>query len=187
MPKSDELAPRPVMTGIPVWKRFTTSRPDDVNATGAARHPFVIVGGGPVGLTMALDLACYGHPVVVLNALDFIPAGSKAICFAKRSLDIYTRLGIGERLVDKGVVWNTGKVFWRDDPKPIYEFDLLPIKDQQNPAFINLQQYYLEEYLVDALADYPQVDIRWGNRLTALEPRADGVTRPLSARPALTS
>ena len=44
------------------------------------------------------------------------------------------------------------------------------------PAFINLQQYYVEEYLVDRAARAPdRIDLRWKNRVTALEQRADGV------------
>jgi len=138
--------------------------------------PVLIAGAGPVGLAMALDLGQRGHRVVVLNRLDYIAGGSKAICFSKRSLDILDRLGIGDRMVDKGVTWNVGKVFWKDRPDPVYQFDLLPVKDQKRPAFINLQQYYVEEYLVDALAALPHVDIRWGHEVRSVEPSGDGVS-----------
>ncbi|MEZ5500255.1 MAG: FAD-dependent oxidoreductase [Steroidobacteraceae bacterium] len=159
-------------SGIPVWQEVgATPAP----AAGESRLPLLIVGAGPVGLTLALDLARKGHRVVVLNRLDFIAAGSKGICYAKRTLDIWNRLGVGETMLGKGVVWNVGKVFWGADPAPIYQFDMLPVKDQQMPGFINLQQYYVEQFLVAALASLPNVDIRWGHELVAMSQDDDGV------------
>ena len=76
----------------------------------------VIVGAGPVGLTLAIDLAQRGQNVVLLNKGKLTASGSKAICFSKRSLEIFDRLGCGQRMVDKGVSWNVGKVFLKDKP-----------------------------------------------------------------------
>ena len=145
------------------------------------RRRIVIVGAGPVGLTLALDLAQRGHDVLLLNRLDFVAAGSKAICFAKRSLEIWQRLGIADVMLDKGVVWNIGKVFWGDRPNPLYQFTLLPDKFQRFPAFINLQQYHVESRLIDALADYPNVELRWGHRVEAAEQRQDGARLSVSS------
>ena len=68
--------------------------------------PFVIIGSGPAGLVSALDLAKKGHDVVLLTAFDFISEGSKGICYAKQSLDVFNRLGVGETLIKRGVNWN---------------------------------------------------------------------------------
>lgn len=133
------------------------------------KYSFVIIGSGPVGLATGLDLALKGHPVTILSAYDFIPHGSKAICFAKQSLDILDRLGVGERIVEKGVIWNVGKLFWKDAPEPVYQFDMLPIKNQKNPGFVNIQQYYVEDYLIDALEALDNVDIRWGHALSDIQ------------------
>ena len=129
----------------------------------------VIVGGGPVGLTLALDLGRRGHQVTLLNRVDFIAAGSRAICFAKRSIEIFDRLGVGDAMMSKGVIWNVGKVYWSDGQDPIYQFDLLPVKDQKRPAFINIQQYYVEERLVQALQPLPNVQIRWGHEVVEVD------------------
>jgi 3-(3-hydroxy-phenyl)propionate hydroxylase len=161
-----------------VWRSIG---PTPQPATTAEEAPVVIAGAGPVGLAMALDLGRRGHRVTVLTRLDYIAAGSKAICFSKRSLDIMDRLGVGQRMVDKGVTWNVGKVFWKDRPDPVYQFDLLPVKDQKRPAFINLQQYYVEEYLVDALAALPNVDIRWGHEVRSVAPHDGGVAIEVGA------
>lgn len=133
-----------------------------------------MVGAGPVGLAMAIDLAQRGHQVVVLGKYAFVPAGSRAICFSKRSLDILDRLGVGEASVARGVTWNVGKVFWKDSRKPLYQFDTLPVKNQKMPGFINLQQYYMEDLLLKRAAQLPGIDFRPGHEVVALAPRDDG-------------
>src|SRR5439155_866074 len=83
---------------------------------------------------------------------------SRAICWSKRTLEILDRLGCGERLVRKGVGWNVGRVFFRDEQ--VYQFDLLPEPGHRRPAFINLQQYYVEQFLVERATELPEVDLR---------------------------
>lgn len=139
-----------------------------------SHHPVIIVGGGPIGLATALDLARHGIRSVILERSNTVSDGSRAICWAKRTLEILDRLGTGDRMMGKGVVWNIGKVYFGPDPEPLYSFDLLPDKEQQYPAFINLQQYYAEEYLIDLLAQRPEVDIRWQHEVVAVRNGTDG-------------
>jgi 3-(3-hydroxy-phenyl)propionate hydroxylase len=131
---------------------------------GTMRHcGVVVVGAGPVGLAAAIDLAQRGIPVLILDDDDTVSVGSRAICYAKRTLEILDRLGCGEPVAAKGVSWNVGKVFHGDELT--YQFDLLPEAGHHRPAFVNLQQYYFEEYLVrraDALA---AAEIRWKHRV----------------------
>ena len=164
--------------GIPIYREIGS-----VPAAGMSRDKarVTVVGAGPVGLAMALDLGRRGHPVTVLTRLDFIAHCSKAICFSKRSLDILDRLGVGDRAIAKGVTWNLGKVFWGAGDQPVYQFDMLPVKDQKRPGFVNIQQYYIEEYLLDALLDLPDVQIRWGHQVTAVTPQDGGVQLRVSA------
>ncbi|MGF1594905.1 MAG: FAD-dependent oxidoreductase [Kiloniellaceae bacterium] len=146
--------------------------PDQDGAT--AHHPVVIVGAGLVGLTAAVDLATRGVASVVLDDDDTVSFGSRAICFSKRTLEIYDRLGIGARVRDKGVTWNRGKVFFRE--RMIYDFDLLPEGGHCWPAFINLQQYYAEEWLVERARELGRTDLRWRNRVTEVAQDGDLVT-----------
>jgi 3-(3-hydroxy-phenyl)propionate hydroxylase len=135
------------------------------------RHPVVIVGAGPVGLTAALDCARRGLHAVVLDDNDTVSVGSRALCYAKRPLEVWDRLGVADRMVDKGVQWQAGKVFRRDGL--VYAFDLLPETGHRMPAMINLQQYYLEEYLVEACGRSGRVDLMWKHKVVGLEQRAD--------------
>ncbi len=155
--------------------QFGYSRHPDQDRPGAspAEHTTVVVGAGPVGLSLAIDLAQRGQRVVLLDDADRIGEGSRAICFSKRSLDYWDRLGVGQRMVDKGVVWSVGRIFHGESQ--LYQFNLLPEDGHKRPAFINLQQYYAESYLVDRIKDLPGIDLRWRNKVTALEQRNDSV------------
>ena len=135
------------------------------------RHPVVVIGAGPIGLTAALDCAARGIPVVVLDDNNTVSIGSRAVCYAKRPLEIWDRLGVGEAFVEKGVNWQVGRVFFKDHR--VYTFDLLPEAGHKMPAMINLQQYHLEERLVAACQASPKVDLRWKHRLLSLQQADD--------------
>src|ERR1700760_1925117 len=138
-----------------------------------AHHAVVVVGAGPVGLSLAIDLAQRGHKVGVVDDADRIGEGSRAICFSKRSLEFWDRLGIGQRMVDKGVVWSVGKIF--HGASQLYQFNLLPEPGHKRPAFINLQQFYAEAYLVDRVEELPDISLRWRNKVSGLQQRNDRV------------
>ncbi|MEP6720532.1 MAG: FAD-dependent oxidoreductase [Variovorax sp.] len=153
---------------------FDYARHPDQDAATPARRPVVVVGAGPVGLALAIDLAQRDVPVVLLDNDNTLSTGSRAICFAKRTLEIFDRLGCGDRMVDKGVSWNVGRVFFRNEQ--IYSFDLLPETGHARPAFINLQQYYVEGFLAERAAALPLIDLRWKNKVAGVAQHADHVT-----------
>jgi 3-(3-hydroxy-phenyl)propionate hydroxylase len=155
------------------YKPFPYARPPELRGAKPDRYPVMIVGAGPVGLAMAIDLALHGIRSVVLDDNDVVSLGSRAICWSKRTLEIFDRLGVGERMVEKGVTWKVGRLFHGE--REVWNFDLLPEPGHKMPAFINLQQYYVEQYLVERVADFPDlIDLRWKNRLMGLEKLADG-------------
>src|ERR1700716_1369538 len=145
----------------------------DRAATNAAEYPVVVVGAGPVGLSLSIDLAQRGQSVVLLDDADRIGEGSRAICFSKRSLEFWDRLGVGQRMVDQGGVWSGGKIFY--GASQLYQFTLLPEQGHKRPAFINLQQFHAEAYLVDRVQELAGIDLRWRSKVTGLEQRNDHV------------
>jgi 3-(3-hydroxy-phenyl)propionate hydroxylase len=153
--------------------RFDYARAPDFDAASTPIHPVVIVGAGPVGLAAAIDLAQRGVPAVLVDNDDTLSTGSRAICFAKRTLEIFDRLGCGQRMVEKGVSWNVGKVFLQDEL--IYTFNLLPETGHARPAFINLQQYYVEGYLAERAMQLDNLQMRWKNNVIGLTQRDDHV------------
>jgi 3-(3-hydroxy-phenyl)propionate hydroxylase len=169
------MAQANIQTEIEAKTRFGYRRhaDQDSGAAGLVMHSVIVVGAGPVGLSLAIDLAQRGHQVVLLDDADRIGEGSRAICFSKRSLEFWDRLGVGQRMVDKGVVWKVGKIF--HGVSLLYQFDLLPEQGHKRPAFINLQQFHAEAYLVDRVAEMPDISLRWRNKVIGLEQRNDHV------------
>ncbi|MFM0500960.1 FAD-dependent oxidoreductase [Paraburkholderia caffeinilytica] len=132
-----------------------------------AAYPVIVVGAGPVGLATAIDIAQQGVPVVLVDDDCSLSTGSRAICFSKRSLDIFDRLGCGQRMVDKGISWNVGKVFLKDEL--VYTFNLQPEAGHNRPAFINLQQYYVEGFLLERAQEMPNLEIRWKSKVVGVQ------------------
>ena len=130
-------------------------------------YPVIVVGAGPVGLATAIDIAQQGVPVVLVDDDCSLSTGSRAICFSKRSLDIFDRLGCGQRMVDKGISWNVGKVFLKDEL--VYTFNLQPEAGHNRPAFINLQQYYVEGFLLERAQEMPNLEIRWKSKVVGVQ------------------
>lgn len=149
----------------------------DQDAPAPKRHPVVIVGGGPIGMGLALDLGKKGVACLVLDDHDGVGTGSRAICFAKRTLEICDRLGCADPMVDKGVVWNVGRVY--RDEREVYNFNLLAEEGHKHPAFINLQQPYFEQFIVEEIrrqqAGGASIEIRGQNCVTAMEQKTDHV------------
>lgn len=144
----------------------------DQDAASAVHHPVIIIGAGPCGMAAALDLAKQGQASVILDDNNTVSVGSRAICFSKRTLEIMDRYGCATPMVEKGVTWQKGKVFFKEEQ--VYEFDLLPESGHKLPAFINLQQYYFEEYMVDLIDKEPLIDLRWKNKLVELDSQNAG-------------
>ena len=131
----------------------------------AQKTPVLIVGAGPVGLAAAIDLALHGIASIVCDDQEAVSAGSRAICWSQRTLEIFDRLGVGARMAAKGVTWKVGRLFHRD--REVYAFDLLPESGHKMPAFINLQQFHVEHYLIERCADFPDlIELRWMSRVS---------------------
>ena len=160
------------------YPQFDYVQSEEQRTQTLKRHPVVIIGAGPIGLTAALDCAQRGIAVVLIDDNNTVSIGSRAVCYAKRPLEIWDRLGVAKPMVDKGVSWQVGKVFMRDDL--VYSFDLLPEPAHKMPAMINLQQYYLEEYLVKACQEHPLVDLRWKHKLLDLQQNKNKADAPVS-------
>ena len=147
--------------------------PPEIRSGEVGQHPIVIVGGGLAGLTLACALAHYGVKALLLdddNTVGVKGASSRGICYTQKSLEIFQRLGIYERIAAKGVQWSVGRTFAGKDE--VYSFDLRQQSSYNlsaQPPFINIQQFYIEGFLVDRIGQLGCADIRWNNRVTAFE------------------
>lgn len=161
-----------------VYRRHAATRPP------AQQHARVaIVGGGPVGLATALGLARQGVASVVVEADDTVCMGSRAICLSRRSLEICGRLGALPELLARGLPWSGGRSFWQDTE--VFRFTMPLHEGQRLPPMINLQQYYIEDALLGAVARVNAqapgcIDLRWATTVEAIEPQAQGVSLRLA-------
>ena len=154
--------------------------PPELRGEDAKPYPVVIVGGGISGLTLAASLAQLGVPAVLLdedNTVGVKGASSRGICYTQKSLEIFDKLGIFERIKAKGIEWHIGRTFAGDDE--VYNFNLRDRADfklSSQPAFVNIQQFYIEGYLVERIAQLGVVDMRWQSRVSACQQTPKGVT-----------
>ncbi|MCM2287948.1 MAG: FAD-dependent oxidoreductase [Sulfuritalea sp.] len=156
------------------YPKFEYKTPPEIAGGKTLKVPVVVVGAGPVGLGTALDLQLQGVPVLLLDEDDTVSIGSRGVCYAKRALEILDRYGIGEAVCSKGVSWNVGRTFFRE--QEVYNFNLVPEPDHHRPGMVNLQQYYLEEYLATRAAALPGIDLRWKNKVASVTPSGKTVT-----------
>src|ERR1700722_5668012 len=65
--------------------------------------PVLIAGAGPVGLTLALDLAWRGIESCLLDPLTDVHPHPRAISIGVRSMEHFRRLGLDQKVIDAGV------------------------------------------------------------------------------------
>lgn len=133
-----------------------------------------VIGAGAVGMTLAARLAQLGVDVEVFDALRG-PArvGSRAICMQRETLEIWARIGIGERVAERGVQWRVGRTYFRG--RELFSVELPGAGKEHFPPFVNISQSEVEEMLADRLAEWG-VPIHWGHQLTDFSQDAEGVT-----------
>jgi 3-(3-hydroxy-phenyl)propionate hydroxylase len=143
---------------------------------GVMTHDVVIVGAGLAGLTLACDLAQRGVRAVLLDEDDTVGvrgASSRGICYAQKSLEVFARLGIFDRIRDKGVSWAVGNTFSGHDK--VWSFNLQASSVSAQPPFINIQQFYVEWFLVERILELGGVELRWKHQLLSVTPQAEHV------------
>ncbi|MGB4345101.1 MAG: FAD-dependent oxidoreductase [Burkholderiaceae bacterium] len=154
------------------YQKFVYTPPAELQQESFARRPLVIVGAGPVGLAAAIDARLQGIEVLLVDDDDTVSVGSRGLCYAKRTLDVLDRLGCGDPVVEKGVGWDVGRTFFHDDE--VFNFNLRPQAGFKRPGMVNLQQYYLEEYLARRALELG-VELRWKSKVVAIDSQDDGV------------
>lgn len=154
------------------YPTFPYRAPTDLMAQPPQRRPLIVIGAGPVGLAAALDARLHGLEVLLFDEEDSVSVGSRAVCYAKRALEILDRLGVGDPICERGVGWNIGRTFLKEEE--VYRFNLVPEPGHKRPGMINLQQYHLEEAMV-ARAQALGADLRWKHRVTQVQTLDDGV------------
>ncbi len=164
-----------------VYQRYQPHLPALQAGQEPQLHDVLIAGGGPVGLSTALGLALRGVRSVIIEADDSVCEGSRAACISRRSLEILDRLGVSRTFLGKGLPWTTGRSYYRE--REVLVFSMPHDETQKFPPMINLEQYYIEQFLLDEIARVnaaspdgrPLVEMRWASKVTAFAQDAHGV------------
>jgi len=155
------------------YPMFPFRRPAELDGE-RSEHPVLIVGGGPVGLTAALALARQGIASVVLDQKETVNDGSRAICVSRHSFEILQQLGAVKPFLDKALGWTRGRCYYRD--RLIYQLQMPHSEQERFLPMYNIQQQYIEQYLIDAAAAYPElIDLRWQSQLSGVTSSEAGV------------
>ena len=135
------------------------------------RKQVVIVGSGPAGMVAALELARHGVPSVVVTSELQVSQGSRAIVFTRRSMEILQQVGVAERMTENGLPWRFGNSYYRG--QRVFRMEAPHDTDDRFFPMLNIQQQYMEEYLLDACQANPLIDFRWGNKVVAVTQDAE--------------
>lgn len=155
------------------YRTYPFERPHEMDRQGD-QHPVLIVGGGPVGMAVALELALFGVPSVILSAADSESSGSRAACIARRSMEILHRFGMGKAFDEIALPWTSGTTFYRG--KPIFRLEMPHGADERHYPMANIQQNILERLMIDCIAEQDLIDLRWQSEVIGAEQDDNGVT-----------
>ncbi len=150
------------------YPKFEYVTPPEIREGRAGHYPVIVVGAGPVGMSAAIDLAQKGKHVLLLDDDETVSVGSRGVCYAKRTIEVLDRLGVGDLVANKGVSWNVGRTYRVEEE--VFNFNLSPEPDHQRPGMVNLQQYYLESYMLARLRDLDNVELRFRNEVVQVTP-----------------
>jgi 3-(3-hydroxy-phenyl)propionate hydroxylase len=146
--------------------------------------PVLIVGGGPVGLTLAALLAHHGVRCLVAEADASWCDGSRAICLSRRSQEILGWVGADRPLAAKGLPWVGGRSYFRGTE--VLHFEMPSEASERFAPMINIQQYYIEQYAHAAALREGSADVRWSARATAVRAHASGVDADIETQDGVT-
>ncbi|TKA70779.1 hypothetical protein B0A49_11173 [Cryomyces minteri] len=136
----------------------------------AASHhvPVLVVGGGPVGLFLALRLAQANIPVTVLEAETEMQNETKAMAHQPSIFPEFKSVGLMEDLLAAGIT--SGPLCFRKpkDGEPIAK---LPVKPGM-PTVLLLPQYRFWEILEQHLRKHECAKVLVGHRVTAIDQSA---------------
>ncbi len=136
--------------------------------------PVLIVGGGPVGLSLAALLGHHGIAALVVEADAGYCTGSRAICISRRSQEILGWVGADQPLRQTGLPWVGGRSHYRE--QEVLHFRMPSEPSERFAPMLNIQQYHVEAFAHQAAQRQPvPADVRWATRMVSLQQHGAGV------------
>ncbi|MDN3518238.1 FAD-dependent monooxygenase [Aquisalimonas lutea] len=159
------------------YPHYPFVHPPELDGT-RVQHRVAIAGAGPVGVTAALELARQGIASVVLDDKSTVNDGSRAICISRHSLEILQQLGVSGRFTGKALGWQYGRTYFRD--RQIFRLAMAHSENERFMPMYNLQQQYIELFLIERAMATGLVDIRWQSEVTGVSTGPGGVALEVS-------
>lgn len=155
------------------YPEYPFVRPPELDGK-TQQYPVVIVGAGPIGVAAALELARHGIKSVVLDDKATVNEGSRAICIARHSMECLQQLGLAEKFEAKSLPWTHGSSYYRD--KEVYRLQMPHSSAERYYPMYNLQQQYIEQYLIDKADANPLIELRWQSKVIDVNQNSNGLS-----------
>ena len=138
------------------------------------KNPVLVVGAGPTGLVLALNLARRGVPFRIIDKNKGPGLASRAMAVHARTLEFYRQMGFADEVVAKGIKIDT--VHLRENAQEVAKLTLKDMgKDlSPYPFVLSFPQDDHERFLVGKLND-AGVDVEWETALEGFTQDEQGV------------
>jgi 3-(3-hydroxy-phenyl)propionate hydroxylase len=123
----------------------------------------LIVGGGPVGMTLAALLAKQNVKAFVIEADGSYCTGSRAICVSRRSQEILSWAGAESAMRKKALPWTGGRSYYRD--KEVLHFKMPTEPTERFAPMVNIQQFYVEQFAHESGG----FDVAWNCKVLSVQ------------------
>lgn len=140
-----------------------------MTTTDSKCREVVVVGAGPVGLSLALGLARRGHDVLVLEKEAATAEHSRAPAIWPGTLEILAQLGVVDTFLDEGLVVRRLQLWDADRDRPLLKLPLEELAEETDyPHLLVLPQSRTEQLLLAALEREPQAEVQFQSQVTAV-------------------
>ncbi|KAK3499080.1 FAD binding domain-containing protein [Neurospora hispaniola] len=138
----------------------------------------LIVGAGPVGTTLALELALQGVSFRIIDKSPVRSEKSRALIVHPRTLELLDRHGTVDKLISRGTITRGGVLNINRKLVAKMNLDDLDITDTNYPLPLMVSQAETEQFLDESLADYGKA-VERAYTATSVVQDANGVTTTL--------
>ena len=154
------------------------------------RTPVLIVGGGPVGMNLALNLDALGVPCTVVNTEPRTRWHPKGSTQNTRTMEHYRRLGLARKIRALGLPpeyptdvgyftrlngWEISRVVMPSEAEKQRRLAHVAASDQVPEPILRCNQMYVETFLFEHLKTVANIELRFGWRTVEWTQHADRV------------
>lgn len=147
-----------------------------IGTMAESQHDVIVVGAGPVGLSLALGLVRADRSVLVLEKGAGLSERSRAPIIWPRTQEILADLGVIDRFHEAGIVRSRIHLHDVDRQRILLELPLQELRDwTSQPHLLICPQSRTERLLYDVLEKAPSAEVRFSAEVTGFAEQDNGV------------